>query len=120
VLGEEMVLVTLEDSKYISVIYIFGEIDNEIDNILAGKHTKNTMTTHDIDNYNVKDFGVKLTLNAIFDTIKVASKCGGEVFGGFVRDVIVPYEHNNSIDLNKLKFKDVDIWFTDVCSKMHF
>jgi hypothetical protein len=39
--------------------------------------------------------------------ITIASKHNGRVFGGFVRNVLVPQMHNMSIP----GYKDVDIWF---------
>jgi len=56
-----------------------------------------------------ENFKYKLTLNAIFEALKIASKHEGRIFGGFVRDVIVPITEGNYFDLS---FKDVDLWFT--------
>lgn len=44
----------------------------------------------------------------IGDCIKIASNCEGKIFGGFVRDVIIPKTSNPNL---KCEFKDVDIWF---------
>lgn len=41
--------------------------------------------------------------------IAVAGKCGGRVFGGYVRDVVVPRLINPNCEVS---FNDVDIWFT--------
>ena len=53
-------------------------------------------------------FEETIVLNQIIDCIKCASMCGGKVFGGFVRDVIVPRLHDSKCKIN---FKDVAIWF---------
>jgi hypothetical protein len=67
------------------------------------------------DRYNKENFGTKLVFNAVFDTIKVASKNHGRVFGGFVRDVIVRIENEGYENIKDYKFKDIDLWFqTDV------
>jgi hypothetical protein len=55
-------------------------------------------------------FRYQLSLNAIFDALKLASKHRGKVFGGFVRDVIVPINYGRR---DNLSFKDVDLWFRD-------
>jgi len=49
-------------------------------------------------------------LEAITDCLKTASKYGGRVFGGYVRDVIIPRYYDPKCDVS---FKDVDIWFDD-------
>ena len=41
--------------------------------------------------------------------LSIAGKFNGRVFGGYVRDVIIPRSINPSCDV---KFNDVDIWFT--------
>lgn len=62
------------------------------------------------------------TIHSVFELIRLASKHGGSVFGGFVRDVIVPLSighdsvRNESEleaypEIAKLSFKDVDLWF---------
>lgn len=48
------------------------------------------------------------TLNKINKIIDIAHKYNGKIFGGFVRDVIVPRLKDPS---SKVYFKDVDIWF---------
>ena len=50
--------------------------------------------------------------NIIDDCIKIASNYASKVFGGYVRDVVVP----KMLDYRrKCEFKDVDIWFkTDI------
>jgi hypothetical protein len=53
-------------------------------------------------------FESKVVVDAILDCIKLASAYGGKVFGGFVRDVIVPSLKGDSCEF---QFKDVDIWF---------
>ena len=46
----------------------------------------------------------------IDEIIKIASTFYGKVFGGYVRDVVVPKLQNPT---KKCVFKDVDIWFLD-------
>lgn len=48
---------------------------------------------------------------SITECIECAIGYGGRVFGGFVRDVIYPLSVGKS--LSELKFKDIDIWFTN-------
>lgn len=48
--------------------------------------------------------------NQTLELVKLAKKCDGQVFGGYVRDFIVPYKHHN-IPLENLDFKDMDFWF---------
>ena len=48
-------------------------------------------------------------LNAIEGCLRVAARFYGRVFGGYVRDVIVPL--SNNLPDPVIKFKDVDIWF---------
>lgn len=62
-----------------------------------------------INSKKMTPFELAVVLDAVFDCIKTASSFGGKVYGGFVRDVIVPRIHNPSCFV---KFKDVDIWFT--------
>lgn len=62
-------------------------------------------------NYHNNLFACKLTLNAILDTIQTASLYGGRVFGGFVRDIIVPFQHFGQNGMEEREFKDVDLWF---------
>ena len=50
------------------------------------------------------------TIAKINEVIDIAYSHDGEIFGGYVRDVIVPRMKNPSC---KVYFKDVDIWFTD-------
>jgi hypothetical protein len=60
---------------------------------------------------NLRGIELELVLNAIDDTLKVASKYNGYVFGGYVRDVLVPTELKGK--QNTYNFKDVDIWFSN-------
>ena len=50
----------------------------------------------------------KKSIVVIDDCIKVASKHGGRVFGGYVRNVLIPAIYNQPSP----GFKDVDLWFT--------
>lgn len=57
----------------------------------------------------INDFVLGFTLEEIEKCLYVAGKYGGKVFGGFIRDVIVPRLKDPSCKVN---FKDVDLWFT--------
>jgi hypothetical protein len=56
-------------------------------------------------------------MEAIYDMLYQAGTYGGVVFGGFVRDVIVPQMLNPSCDV---KFNDVDLWFSSEVSARNF
>ena len=58
---------------------------------------------------NMSGFVLESVLDIITDSLKIAGTYGGRVFGGFMRDVIVPRMFNPKC---QVKFKDVDIWFT--------
>lgn len=47
----------------------------------------------------------------LIKVVQIASRHSGLCFGGFVRDVLVPYMNNPSLD--KAVFSDVDLWFTE-------
>jgi hypothetical protein len=49
--------------------------------------------------------------------LTIANNYDGQVYGGFVRDVIVPIMNDSNCDLS---FKDVDIWFQDAIAVPHF
>lgn len=69
------------------------------------------MTTpeeNEIDFRNRPQDSIGHTLKAVTDMLLVAGKYNGRVFGGYVRDVIVPLLHSTC----PVTFKDVDIWFT--------
>jgi hypothetical protein len=66
------------------------------------------MSITPIINFNAPSVFERKTIEiAIFKCLRVAGKCGGKVFGGYVRDVIVPLNNGNT----PKNFKDVDIWF---------
>lgn len=46
------------------------------------------------------------------ECIETAGKCNGYVFGGYVRDVILP-SLSTECKIQDLKFKDIDLWFTE-------
>lgn len=48
-------------------------------------------------------------LERVDDCIKIASKYNGRVFGGFLRNVLIPRYYNDPCP----GYKDVDIWFTN-------
>lgn len=54
--------------------------------------------------------GVDSKLLFVESIIRCASEYGGRVFGGYVRDVIIPRLDDPSCDVS---FRDVDIWFID-------
>lgn len=54
-------------------------------------------------------FILETVLGSITNCLRTAGKYNGKVFGGFVRDVVVPRLANSSCDV---KFKDVDVWFS--------
>lgn len=43
--------------------------------------------------------------------VMCGKKCGGVVFGGYVRDIIIPL-NKLKVPLKSLDFKDMDFWFT--------
>ena len=49
--------------------------------------------------------------------LTIANDYDGQVYGGFVRDVIVPRINNANCNVS---FKDVDIWFQDKIAVHHF
>ena len=51
---------------------------------------------------------LEYSLNIVTKYIKAASKYGGHIFGGYVRDVIVPRRNNPKCDVT---FENLDIWF---------
>lgn len=51
-----------------------------------------------------------LAVNMIVGCLRKASKYGGKVFGGYVRDVIVPRLDDRNC---AVEFKDVDVWFRE-------
>lgn len=57
---------------------------------------------------NMSKFEQKIVLDSIKSCLAIATKYDGYVYGGFVRDVIVPKMVDPNCDV---KFKDVDIWF---------
>lgn len=61
-----------------------------------------------LDHKNMTQFESCVVLEEVYKCIKIASKCGGKVYGGFVRDVIVPRLHNPECEIG---FKNVDLWF---------
>ena len=62
----------------------------------------------DIDRSNIRLFERRVILTEAFKIIKVATKFGGKVFGGFVRNVVVPHTQNFQ---ETFEFKDIDLWF---------
>jgi hypothetical protein len=50
----------------------------------------------------------KQTLTNVHDMLTVAAKYEGKVFGGFVRNVLIPHAFNKPVS----GYKDVDLWFT--------
>jgi hypothetical protein len=63
------------------------------------------------------EFESKVVLSEVFKCIKLASKNSGKVFGGFVRDVIVPRIFDEEC---KVSFNDVDIWFKTDSDAINF
>ena len=51
-----------------------------------------------------------LAINMIEECLIIAGGYYGSVFGGYVRDVIVPRSYNPKCNV---EFKDVDLWFTN-------
>ena len=60
-------------------------------------------------NSNQDDMTFNKSLQEIDDCITVASKYNGRVFGGYVRNILVPKLYNQPL----VGFKDVDLWFTN-------
>jgi hypothetical protein len=52
--------------------------------------------------------------------LPVASKHNGQVFGGFVRDILIPYHHLNKKLEECENFKDLDLWFKTVEDAKNF
>ena len=61
-----------------------------------------------IDFSNMSPFEYSVVMSHVHDCIKTASRFGGKVYGGFVRDVVVPRLTRPS---GTYTFKDVDLWF---------
>lgn len=59
----------------------------------------------------------ELALKKINKILKLAYKYNGGVFGGYLRDVIVPRMKDPSC---KVYFKDVDIWFASKYNAAEF
>jgi hypothetical protein len=70
------------------------------------------MSSH-IDFSNMSTLETAVVLEAAFDCIKRASTFGAKVFGGFVRNVIVPRQFDPNCSVS---FKDIDLWFTTQAS----
>ena len=49
------------------------------------------------------------TMNIINKCLLMAGKHDGSIFGGFLRDVSIPFEYDPKCSVN---FNDIDIWFT--------
>lgn len=64
--------------------------------------------TDQIDFSTMSGFVLETVLDNINSVLKKASLYNGRVYGGFVRNVIVPRKSDNKCHV---KFKDVDIWF---------
>lgn len=92
-----------------------------------------------IDFNNLSGFTLSVVLKTINKCLSIAGKHGGCVFGGYVRDVIIPNmitgNDNESVfgsyirhkflkgetyPKQQIKFKDVDIWFKDQKSVDNF
>jgi hypothetical protein len=71
-----------------------------------------------IDNMNMSDFESDVVINEVIKCIKIASEHNGKVYGGFVRDYVVPSKNN--IKPKNVAFNDVDIWFKYVCDAEKF
>ena len=56
----------------------------------------------------MNSFQARVILMEAIDCIKIASKHGGKVFGGFVRDIVIPSETDPHAEVS---LKDIDIWF---------
>ena len=57
---------------------------------------------------NMSTFETEYVLTRVFACLNIAGKHDGRVFGGFVRNVVVPRMQNPNCPV---KFKDVDLWF---------
>jgi hypothetical protein len=64
--------------------------------------------TNEMDNSSMAA-DLESTLTEVNQVIRLASLKGGYVFGGYVRDVLVPREVDPNCSVN---FKDVDLWFS--------
>lgn len=74
------------------------------------KDTKTVEKINSIDWNSENPFIQESILLEINKCIEVASHSKGKVFGGYVRDVLVPRENKYR---GHVTFKDVDLWFTD-------
>ena len=72
---------------------------NGFDDINTKSTTNTLFDTKYIQNINI---------NKILDVIKCATSVGGHVFGGYVRNVIVPRHHHPCCDV---QWNDIDLWF---------
>jgi hypothetical protein len=63
------------------------------------------------NNYGLKDRN-QLYVNIFVPLIHAAVRHGGVVYGGFVRDIVVPHRFANKM-LSELDFKDIDLWFSE-------
>lgn len=57
---------------------------------------------------NLKGLELKIVLEEINKMLIVAAKHDGWVFGGYVRDVIVPLQKDK---IDSISFKNIDLWF---------
>lgn len=62
-----------------------------------------------IDFRTLSGFLLESVLDKVKDCLIKGGKFGGRVFGGYVRDVIVPRSYNSTCHVT---FKHVDVWFT--------
>lgn len=77
----------------------------------------NTNTPCTLKFSKLSTFETNVILESVFKCIKCACSFGGKVYGGFVRDIIVPKLENPDFQGT---FKDVDIWFTSQESADNF
>ena len=70
-----------------------------------------------IDFKTMAGFTLEMVLVEIDAAITVACKHGGAIFGGYVRDVLVPRKFNPTCPV---QFKDVDIWFSNTTHRDAF
>ena len=67
-------------------------------------------------NITQEEYLFNTTLHNVMLLIEIASKYNGRVFGGFVRNVLVPQTFNQKID----GYKDVDLWFQSEVDASNF
>src|SRR6187431_2333642 len=90
--------------------------DNDVKSNIGCLKYKDTGIYGPYWNSNQSPDKFKISVKLIDGCINVASKYGGRVFGGYVRNVLIPHFYNQK----SVGFKDVDLWFLKPSDALNF